>query len=236
MTITTTHPQQLRLPGQAAAHEGPADLVNMYLAHHAFRRDLAAFAKAVPVTPVDDRDTWRALSARWEMFTEVLHHHHKAEDDWLWPVLIERADADGRATLEAMEAEHEQIDPALEACTAGFARLTDHADLDARAALAVRMTALREDLGRHLVHEETDAIRLVQTLMSASDWEAFEKRIQDTIRLSQVFRLVPWVMDGLSSTVREEIFVKTGTMHRVLWRLSRGRFERIDRRAFRHLP
>ena len=35
---------QLRLPGQTAAHEGPVDMHMMYVMHHAFRRDLAAFA------------------------------------------------------------------------------------------------------------------------------------------------------------------------------------------------
>ena len=37
----------LRLPGQAAAPDGPVDMTMMYLSHHAFRRDLAAFAEAV---------------------------------------------------------------------------------------------------------------------------------------------------------------------------------------------
>ena len=42
-------------------------------------------------------------------------------------MLLERADAagetDARALLEAMEAEHEQIDPALAACADGFAAM-----------------------------------------------------------------------------------------------------------------
>lgn len=235
MTTTTSPVRQLRLPGQAAAHDGPADLVNMYLAHHAFRRDLAAFAKAVPLTPVEDRGAWRALAERWAMFSEVLHHHHKAEDDWLWPLLTERADAEGRATLQAMEAEHEEIDPALAACEAGFGRMVDHADLEVRSALSVRLTAVRESLGRHLVHEETEAIRLVQLLMTAEDWAAFEKRIQDTIRFRQVVRLVPWVMHEVPRSAREQVFTETGAAHRLIWRLTRPAFERLDRRAFRHL-
>jgi hypothetical protein len=39
---------QLMLPGQAAAPEGPVQAMPMYLMHHAFRRDLAAFAAAAP--------------------------------------------------------------------------------------------------------------------------------------------------------------------------------------------
>ena len=235
-TVTEERVRQLRLPGQAAAHEGPVDLMNMYLAHHGFRRDLEAFSSTVPCTPVDDRTAWQALARRWAMFTEVLHHHHSAEDDWLWPVLTERADPAGRDTLEAMEAEHEEIDPALEACSAGFARLARRADLDARSALTVRLSALRESLGRHLAHEERDAIRLVQELMTAEDWAQFEKRIEEKIRFSQVLRLVPWAMHEVPPAAREEVFVRTGAAHRVLWRLSRGRFERLQGRAFRHQP
>ena len=59
MTVDpTTWPRQLRLPGQAAAPEGPLDMQMMYLMHHAFRRDLDAFADAVKGTPVRDRRTW----------------------------------------------------------------------------------------------------------------------------------------------------------------------------------
>ena len=58
-----------------------------------------------------------------------------------------------------MEAEHEEIDPLLEACAAGFARMAARADEDSRAALAVRLRAARESLGRHLAHEETDTMR-----------------------------------------------------------------------------
>ena len=118
----------------------------MYLMHHAFRRDLAAFAAAAGTTPVADRESWRALAERWELFAVALHHHHTGEDTCLWPALLDRADEQGRAVLEAMEAEHDEIDPTLEACAAGFARLAGHADEDARCALAVRLVAARESL------------------------------------------------------------------------------------------
>jgi hypothetical protein len=142
------HVRQLMLPGQAAAPEGSVDTMAMYVMHHAFRRDLAAFAAAVPATPVEDRATWRRLQQRWDLFATVLHKHHSGEDAGLWPMLLDRVDAagdaQGRRTLEDMEAEHGEIDPTLQACAEGFARLAEHPDADERAALAVRAAAPRD--------------------------------------------------------------------------------------------
>ena len=70
----------------------------------------------------------------------------------------EHGSADDVATLDAMEAEHADIDPLLTSCAAGFERLDAHQDEDARAALAVRLVATRDHLARHLAHEEADAI------------------------------------------------------------------------------
>jgi iron-sulfur cluster repair protein YtfE (RIC family) len=233
---TGAHLPQLCLPGQTAAHEGPVDMSMMYLMHHAFRRDLAAFAAAVPLTPVEERETWRALADRWEIFSFTLHHHHRGEDSWLWPFLMERADAGQRATLEAMEAEHEEIDPTLDACTSGFARLRDHADPDARAALAVRLTSARESLGRHLQHEETEAIAIIQTVMTNAEWLSVDEHFKEGLTLGRLLRVVPWAMHRVPAEAQELIFAESGRLHRALWLLTRRSFARREARAFRHLP
>jgi iron-sulfur cluster repair protein YtfE (RIC family) len=235
MTTTTTNPRQLRFPGQAAAPEGPVDMSIMYLMHHAFRRDLEAFAKAVPVTPVDDRRSWQAMTERWERFSMFLHHHHHGEDTWLWPFLMDRVSAEDQETLDAMEAEHAEIDPALEACAAGFARLAAHPDADTRAALSVRLTAIREGLGRHLAHEETETIALIQSVMTQADWETVDKHFQEALSFGMLLKAVPWALHRVPAEIREEIFAHTGLPHRLLWQLTRRRFERLDRLAFRHL-
>ena len=98
MTTTAPSVPQVLLPGQAAAPEGPVDMIMMYVMHHAFRRDLAAFAARVPTVAVDDAVTWRALAQRWTDFASVLHKHHSGEDAGLWPLLLERVDAAGDAT------------------------------------------------------------------------------------------------------------------------------------------
>ena len=177
-TTRTEHVDQVMFPRQAAAPAGPVDLIGMYLMHYAFRRDLVAFAAAVARTPVEDRAAWRALADRWTWFSTVLHKHHRGEDTGLWPLLRRRADAAGdrvgRETLAAMEAEHAEIDPLLQACAAGFARLAAHPDGDARDALGVRVVAVGERLSRHLAHEETEAMAMVQRYLTDAEWARVE--------------------------------------------------------------
>ena len=241
-TTPTAHPVPLVLPGQAAAPVGPVDLTTMYLMHHAFRRDLAAFARAVTSTPAADRDTWPALRERWALFSFVLHHHHEGEDAGLWPVLLEcvdaAGDAAGRATLEAMAAEHAEIDPLLAACEAGLDRLAERPDEDARAALEVRVVAARERLGAHLAHEERDALALVQAHLTPADWQrAEEEHFKPAYRPRDLLRVVPWVLHGLAEAQLREIVAEHPELRPMaaVWRLLLRRgFERRERRAFAH--
>jgi hemerythrin-like domain-containing protein len=241
MSATTNHtasawPEQVTFPGQTAAHPGPVDMMMMYVMHHGFRRDLTAFAAAAMATPVDARDSWQALAERWDLFSEVLHHHHSGEDAGLWPLLMTLTDDDGRRVLEAMEAEHAEIDPILRSCAAGFARLSGHADEDARAALAVRLCAAKESLGRHLRHEETEAIAIIQQVMTDDDWERLEQEhFRKDVPFSDVLRLVPWAAYGVPGPLRRRVFAKTGRANQILWILTRGGFERRERVAFRYL-
>jgi hypothetical protein len=235
MTTTTTEwPEQLTLPGQTAAHPGPIDMTMMYVMHHAFRRDLAAFATAAGSTPAADRRAWRAMAQRWGLFATALHHHHSGEDAGLWPALMDRADAEGRATLEAMEAEHSEIDPILEACATGFARLAEHADEDVRAALSVRLVAAKERLAEHLEHEETEAIALIQALLTPEEWEAITKEHFDAgITFKEILTLVPWVAHRLPESALRELLAKPGgSVHKVMLMLTRRRFERLEKAAF----
>jgi hemerythrin HHE cation binding domain-containing protein len=233
-TVNSTWPRQLRLPGQVAAPDGPIDMRMMYVMHHAFRRDLDLFSAAVRRTPVDERRTWSLLGQRWELFAEVLHEHHTVEDVGVWPALEGLGTPEDLATLEAMEAEHGEIDPLLEACAAGFRRLAQHADEDARAALAVRVCAARESLRRHLAHEETEAIAIIQRLLTVEDWERIEAEAVPSPRLGKVVRIVPWAAFGVPREALDRIFDQPGGGgFRLIWRLTRRRFARRHAQAFR---
>ena len=120
----------------------------------------------------------------------------------LWPQLLEivdaAGDAAGRATLEAMEAEHDLIDPLLAACAAGFAAMAAAPDAATRDRLADTAEAARDTLSAHMGHEETEALPLVQRLLSAEGWQRVEKAAGAGKSAQDLLFLVPWVADGLT--------------------------------------
>ena len=231
---TTTNTPQITLPGQAHTAEGPHDLGGMYVMHHAFRRDLDRFVSAVRRTPVGEAATWRALQRRFGLFDEALHHHHEVEDAAIWPALLERSTGADRATLEAMEAEHDTIDPALQACRDAFAAVVDHPCADHRNALDVRLTALRAGLVDHLRHEETEALPLVQRTMTAAEWKASEDAAAKGYPLRLVPFLVCWTMDGMPDQVRRDVLGQAGKVYGLMLGLFRGRHARREAATFRY--
>jgi iron-sulfur cluster repair protein YtfE (RIC family) len=235
---TRTPPAQLSLTGQAHTAEGPLDMSAMYVMHHAFRRDLGRFETAVRRTPLDDAEVWRALAQRWQQFGMVLHHHHTVEDTTIWPPLFARCGSAGddaaTATLEAMQAEHETIDPQLSACSTGFAAMAQDPRPEIRDRLAEDLATIRDGLHRHLAHEETDALPLVQRYLSPAEWDASEKAAKKAYGLRQLGFLIPWAATDLDQRSLDRAFAGAGPLFTVLYRLTRGRFATAEAVPFRH--
>ncbi|GAC68312.1 hemerythrin domain-containing protein [Gordonia soli] len=230
-TPTATVPQ-LNLPGQAAAPAGRADTFMMYLMHHGYRRDLDDFVACVPLTPVADRATWRALAARWTAFADALHHHHTAEDEHLWPALHAHSTDDEAAVLDAMEAEHSEIDPLLARCASGFQQMVDAGDDSVRGDLATTLIAATESLARHLGHEESEAMTLVQKYFDHDGWSALEKKFGADMKPTDLFWMIPWLLKGLSSADRADVMGRVPAPMRLIGRIAEPFFRRTERRAF----
>jgi iron-sulfur cluster repair protein YtfE (RIC family) len=228
----------MTLAGQAHTAEGPLDMSGMYLMHHAFRRDLDRFVVAVQRTPPEDVEAWRALAVRWERFGSTLHHHHEVEDRTLWPPLLTlvdaASDAGARRTLEAMQAEHRTIDPQLAACGAQFAAMVESPTAGIRYGLVDAMTAIRDSLARHLAHEETDTLPLIQRALQPEAWNYFERAAQKAYRPRELAFLVPWAADGLDPETLARAFGSAGWIFRVLFLATRGRFAKREAVAFRY--
>ncbi|MGY1783984.1 hemerythrin domain-containing protein [Geodermatophilus sp. SYSU D00698] len=230
MTAPAPHPAQLLLPGQAAAPDGPVDLASMYVMHRAFRRDLDAFAAAVPTVDVGDRARWRALGRRFGQFARFLHKHHAGEDAHLWPLLRERgADPD---VLDQLEAEHAGIDPLLASCAAGLADLAGgRGGEDTRRELAHTIARTGDALGAHLAHEERDGMTLVQRHLTPADWARQDAAFAREYTLRETVSVLGWVVSAIPQDAADRILGSTPLLPAV-GRLLGRRSARTDARLF----
>ena len=175
---------------------GDADLTIMLAAHAAFRRDLAQLARAAAFADLPDPGRRASVQAGWELFKRQLHIHHTAEDAIVWPALRGRlAGSDhAQSVLDAMEAEHQQIDPLLSAVDDAFARAGEGRRSDARAISDVT-DALTTSLASHLAHEERDGLPLIGVALTAAEWRGVGFKIARSNGLA-AGEMFAWLADG----------------------------------------
>ena len=229
------------LPGQAAAPAGPADMRMMYVLHHGFRRDLARFASAARFTPTADRATWEALLRRWDLFAALLHDHHEKEDDVLWPYLRDRAaqveDLGALRLLEEMEAEHTVIDPLLANTRRALEEAAARPDAVDRDALVALLEQAATELDDHLAHEERDAIAILQQYVGGEEWAELERtKFRGGLKPGVLMNMLPWAVEDLPASVTTPLLAEAGAPFRMMLRLGRPRFRRLERAAFTHVP
>ncbi len=97
--------------------ERPADTRMMGIAHAAFRRDLTRVRQVLTATPVPQGGRRQAVADQVLWLMQALHAHHTAEDAGLWPLVRQRNPAAAQL-LDAMEADHRAIVPAMQTLTA----------------------------------------------------------------------------------------------------------------------
>jgi hypothetical protein len=180
-----------KLPGTDAARHGTgdADLTIMLAAHDAFRRDLTRLARTAAAANLPDPARSQSVAAGWELFKHQLHLHHTAEDELIWPVLRPRLahSPAAQSVLDAMEAEHEQIDPLLAAVDAELAGGDRAADV---------IDALTSALTGHLAHEERDGLPLIGVALTAAQWRGVGRKIASRNGLSNGSEMFAWMLDG----------------------------------------
>jgi iron-sulfur cluster repair protein YtfE (RIC family) len=215
-----------KLPGTDAARHGTgaADLTIMLAAHDAFRRDLTRLARAAATADLSDPARRQSVAAGWELLKRELHLHHTAEDEIIWPVLRPRLvhSQSALSVLEAMEEEHDLIDPLLAAVDTAFSAAPDR--------LADVIDALATTLTGHLAHEERDGLPLIGVALTAAEWRAAGRAIARKNGLSAGSEMFAWMLDGAG---RDQAAATLGSLppplrllYRAIWK---PRFDKTPR-------
>ena len=144
--------------------------------HAAVRRDVARTEQAL--RRLGDGDTTRArqVQAAWRNLVRELTHHHEAEDEILWPFLLDRGvDAD---LLHQMESEHVAMKEALRSASAAIDGVVAHPTRATATEAADVVARSSEVINRHLDHEERDVEAPLGDLESDPEFKELSKKLR----------------------------------------------------------
>jgi iron-sulfur cluster repair protein YtfE (RIC family) len=187
LTMLTT--RRVRRRRQARDAGLPADLGFMRAIHAWLRRDAARLESLAPQLE-HPGGVAGDVPKGWATFRQILHVHHGAEDDDLWPVLRSHlTDREDLHQLDLMVAEHRDLTTAINAVDAALA---------SGAGVATAAGQLGEVLSGHLDHEEQRVFPLLERHLSLLEWRGFLRTERRQRSLRQRPEFLTWVLDDAS--------------------------------------
>src|SRR4051794_15330702 len=199
-----------------------ADLESYLRVHRALRTSAARLATAVAAGDPTTADAQR----RWYRgFAGELRCHHHIEDELLFPALAERVAtyADHHPTLTA---DHAELDDLLDGLTAALASNESHQHAVQTA------NAISEHLHEHLDYEDDEIVPLFARHFTSAEFEDLNQRAIKMTPPRQLLFTAPWMMSQLDEAEQHEVLASAPKAMHLLWFVSRGRYARLEQRAF----
>lgn len=158
----------------------PSDPFQMVMVHRTFRNEFANSSKVVrAVVPGDTRRS--AFIGRYlGNVISVLHHHHAAEDDLLWPKLLDRMPFDG-STFQRAEDEHAVIGAAIDKVERARSVWARQPGLYTGEQLAAAIEELSARADEHFDYEEMNVVPLIAQHITQGEWQEFIDRGAATV-------------------------------------------------------
>jgi hemerythrin-like domain-containing protein len=144
----------------------------MGVVHTMFRRELRLAGGLLRGVP--DGDTARAgvVADHLDLVGHVLHDHHTAEDDLLWPLLLERVPEDLAPIVHLMESQHRRVEELGDEIAPLMRTWRETAGAAERDRLAGLYDDLYLALAEHLDAEEQRLLPIAARSVSQDEWEA----------------------------------------------------------------
>jgi hemerythrin-like domain-containing protein len=205
------------------------NVLGMQIAHRVMLRDLdrtIGVTMAMADGGVDiTRRRVRAVVRYLDSMVDSIHHHHRAEDDILWPVIELRAGA--HVDLTALTEDHEALIPKLDGLAATVRQFGVSPSRRSASVVASRLVDVRNTLAEHIAEEERDTLPVIRRYLSVSDWQDVESRIRKAgAKMSfELPRIAAAVSAGELSVLKQD----AGPMIDVMLFLLTPRYRRMEK-------
>jgi iron-sulfur cluster repair protein YtfE (RIC family) len=211
----------------------PTDTRIMGLIHTIYRREFRLAGEAI--RGVDPGDTARAavVSDHLELLHDNLHHHHSAEDDLLWPKLLERVPDELAPLVHLMEQQHATVEALLEEISEVLPRWRSSAGLSDRDALADLHDRLYLHLVEHMDAEEERLLPIASRNVTQEEWEEMGARARSGTPRSQSLLVLGMITyDGDPSLVELMLSDAPAPVRWLLPRIAGRKYRRHARAVY----
>lgn len=212
------------------------DTSEMVVVHNVFRRNFGAVPALVRRVPAGDRVRAGVVVDFFADLSQGLHHHHTVEDEFMWPLLLDRAPLD-EPLITRMEQQHHHIAGLSERAASQAQVFAAHGDPVRGGELAETVEALLTAMQEHLHDEETRILPLVEQVMTVAEWEAMGERARADIPRDRQLVFLGFILQGLSNEQQRAFLAEMPVPARLAWRLlGRRTFVKEYRRIFQADP
>ncbi|ONH25243.1 hemerythrin domain-containing protein [Pseudofrankia asymbiotica] len=153
-----------------ATQSAPFDGREMYLVHTMLRREFGLGPGLVHGASDGDPARARVLVDHIALVSTVLHHHHGAEDAYVWPLLVDRLTDQATPLVDLMESQHREVTRLGRAADAAADRWLEEPTAVARETFAHILGELRSALWAHLAAEEEQVVPLMEKAITMAEW------------------------------------------------------------------
>ncbi|MER6472392.1 hemerythrin domain-containing protein [Streptomyces collinus] len=200
------------VPGRPYTHE-------MVIVHRVFRREAALLPRLVRAVPAGDTARARVIAEYAEEYTYGLHHHHRLEDELIWPLLRTRAGAHDDL-VHRMARQHALIDATLERVQPVLSGWRDSADQGTARTLADLLEEHRDALTEHLDDEERLVLPLVAGHLTVAEWDLVGRRGLEALPKNKVLLALGAILEGATDEERTWFLGRVPLAGRLLWRFA----------------
>ena len=152
-----------------------SDPFQMVLIHHAFRAQFGALPGLIGAVAANDTVRSERVGTHLGNMIDVLHHHHAAEDEVLWPRLLERVPGHETDVHQAAD-EHDDVSAAIGRLQLLRESWMDSADPVLTQQLVAAVEEMSGKLCRHLANEEEVVVPLIAQWITPDEWQMFIDR------------------------------------------------------------
>ncbi|HEV7650315.1 MAG TPA: hemerythrin domain-containing protein [Actinophytocola sp.] len=201
-------------------HNGTVGTWEMVVVHKAFRREFGRAPELI--RKVADGDTARSavVAGHLTFVTDGLHHHHTAEDEVLWPVLLERVGGLDGDLVHRMETQHETVAVLVARVGELLASWRATADAATGEELASTLEKMSVALDEHLTDEEVEILPLCEQHLTPAEWRAVGDRAQQAIpKGAKAFVSLGGLLEDATPRERTQFLGLLPLPARVLWRV-----------------